>query len=155
MTEAAKSDGRREEVRTLPLNLLLKDRLCLLLGAGHVAHRKCLNLLDHGARVVLVAPDADPRIESLAESGRVEVRSGVYAPELLDELSPFLVYAATDDDETNRRVAADSAERGILCSSVSSWREGDFISPSVIPWGRGQVSVTPEGVPRITNSEPQ
>ena len=145
MTEAANRDGRREEVRTLPLNLLLKGRLCLLLGAGHVAHRKCLNLLSHGARVVLVAPDADPRIETLAESGRVEVRAGLYVPGLLDELSPFLVYAATDDDGTNRRIAADSAERGILCSSVSSWREGDFISPSVIPWGRGQVSVTTEG----------
>ncbi len=131
--------------RSLPINVLLKGRTCLLVGAGHVAHRKCRNLLDHGAPVILVAPDLTEGIRELAETGQVAVREQRYCAELLDELQPFLVYAATNDDEVNRRIAADAAERGILSSSASSWREGDFISPSLIPWGRGQVSVSTEG----------
>jgi glutamyl-tRNA reductase len=127
------------------VNLLLKDRLCLIVGAGHVAHRKLGNLLEHGGRVVLVAPEVRPEIRDLEGDDHVEIRPGRYEPGLLEELAPFLVYAATDDDELNRRIAADAAERGILSSSVSSWQQAGFISPSVIRWGRGQVSVTTEG----------
>jgi glutamyl-tRNA reductase len=130
---------------TLPVNLLLKGRLCLLVGAGHVAHRKLGNLLGHGARVMLVAPRIHPRIRDLEDGDRVTVREGRYDPDLLEEVKPFLVYAATDSDEENRRIAADAERLGILASSASSWQEGDFISPSVIPWGKGQVSVTTEG----------
>ncbi len=135
----------RHPYPTLPVNLLLKGRLCLLLGAGHVAHRKCRTLLAHGARVILVAPSAGEPLRKLAEEGRVEVRTGRYDASLLLSLRPFLVYAATNDDAVNRRITADAARLGILASSVSCWEEGDFISPSVIRWGRGQVSITTEG----------
>jgi len=139
-----KNDMNEPGRRTLPVNLLLKGRLCLLVGAGRVAHRKCENLLAHGARVLLVAPRAVPDLERLAEAGHVELRREAYGPEAL-EVNPFLVYTATDDDAVNRRVAADCAERRVLCCSASSWEEGDFISPSILRWGKGQVSVTTEG----------
>ena len=131
--------------RTLPINVLVKGRTCLLVGAGHVAHRKCRNLLDHGARVTLIAPELTRGIRELSDCGQVTVREERYQARLLDELRPFLVYAATNDDAVNRGIAADAAARGILCSSASSWQEADFISPSLIPWGRGQVSVSTEG----------
>jgi glutamyl-tRNA reductase len=131
--------------RTLPINVLLKGRLCMLVGAGHVADRKCRNLLEHDAEVVLVAPEVTDGIRELEGAGRVTIRRERYSEDLLSELRPFLVYAATDDDALNRKVAADATERSILSSSASSWREGDFISPSLIPWGRGQVSVSTEG----------
>jgi glutamyl-tRNA reductase len=138
----APDESRR---RTLPVNLLLKGRLCLLVGAGHVAHRKCENLLEHGARVLLIAPGAVPDLAPLIEAGHVEFRREAYRPELLDVIEPFLVYTATDDDAVNRQVAADCADRRILCSSASSWEEGDFISPSILRWGKGQVGVTTGG----------
>lgn len=127
------------------MNLLVKGRLCLVVGAGNVAHRKVRNLLAHGARVVLVAPDAVPGLRELAASGSVVIREGRYERSLLEELGPFLVYAATDDDDENRRIVHDATEAGRLASSASCWEEGDFISPSVIRWGRGQVSITTEG----------
>jgi glutamyl-tRNA reductase len=135
----------REAFRTLPINLLLKGRLCLLAGAGHVADRKCRSLLSHGARVVLVAPEAGEGIRDLEAAGDVVVRRERYETRLLTELRPFLVYAATDDDGLNAWIVRDAAALGILASSVSCWRDGDFISPSQIPWGRGQVSVSTEG----------
>jgi siroheme synthase-like protein len=130
---------------SLPVNVLLKGRLCLLVGAGKVAQRKALNLLGHGARIVLVAPRTTPDLERLADGDRVTWRRESYAPSLLDEERPLLVYTATDDDAVNRGVAADCADRRILCCSASSWQEGDFISPSIVRWGRGQVSITTEG----------
>lgn len=145
MRKEADDTGSGGALRTLPVNLLLKGRLCLLVGAGHVAHRKLGNLLEHGARAVLLAPEVCSGVEALSGRPDVEVRIGGYDPAVLDETLPFLVYAATDDDALNRRIVADAADRGILASSVSSWREGDFISPSVLRWGRGQVSITTEG----------
>ncbi|MEW6743550.1 MAG: NAD(P)-dependent oxidoreductase [Planctomycetota bacterium] len=133
------------EFHTLPINLLLKGRLCLLVGAGHVAHRKLVSLLVYGGRAVLVAPEACAEVIDLVAAGRIVFRAGRYDPSVLTELEPFLVYAATDDDALNRRIVADAARLGILASSVSSWREGDFISPSVLRWGKGQVSITTEG----------
>lgn len=145
MDRAVARKGDRGGERTLPVNLLVKGRLCLLVGAGHVAERKAKSLLSHGARVVLVAPDAVDELRDLASTGEVVLREERYDSALLTELDPFLVYAATDDDELNRRIAIEANQRGLLVSSVSCWEEGDFISPSVIPWGRGQVSVTTEG----------
>ena len=118
--------------RTLPVNILLKGRVCLLVGAGHVARRKCESRFSHGARVILVAPRSVPGLDRLAARGEVSLREEPYDDALLDELRPFLVYTATDDDAVNRRVAADCAERRILCSSASSWETGDFISPSIL-----------------------
>jgi glutamyl-tRNA reductase len=95
--------------------------------------------------VVLAAPDAVPGLRDLATTGEVTFLEERYDPALLEELQPFLVYAATDDVETNLAIVQDAADRGILASSVSCWEEGDFISPSVLQWGRGQVSITTEG----------
>lgn len=145
MHQESPRPGADSGSRTLPINVLLKGRTCLLVGAGHVAHRKCRNLLDHGARVVLVAPELTGGIRELAELGQVTVLTECYHAGLLDTIRPFLVYAATNDDALNRGIAADAMERGILSSSASSWQEADFISPSLIPWGRGQVSVSTEG----------
>lgn len=137
-------DGAGRE-RTLPVNLLLKERCCLVVGAGNVAHRKIRNLLAHGARVVAVAPEIADGLRSLAAAGRIGWEEAAYDPSRLDGDRPFLVFAATDDDALNRRVVADAAARGILATSASSWREGDFLCPAVVLWGEGQVSVTTEG----------
>ena len=110
-----------------------------------MAHRKCRALLDRGARVLFVARKIPRPVAGLAASGRVELREGSYEPGVLSTPGLFLVYAATDDNETNRRIVGDARRRGILASSVSCWEEGDFISPSVIQWGTGQLSITTEG----------
>ena len=48
---------------------------------------------------VLVAPAVLPEVGELSRQPGVTVREGRYDPALLDEISPFLVYAATDDDD--------------------------------------------------------
>lgn len=139
------SARNRAPDRTLPVNLLLKGRLCLVVGAGSVACRKVRTLVDHGARVRVVAPEIHAELRALAAEGRVELEEARFDEAHLAEPAPFLVYAATDDDALNREVAACAERRGILVTSVSSWRVGDFISPATVRWGPGQVSVTTEG----------
>lgn len=145
MNDVTPAQGDRDRERTLPVNLLLKGRPCLVVGAGNVAFRKIQNLLAHGAGLVVVAPRIVPALRRLADAGRLAWLAEPYASGHLDEIHPFLVFAATDDDARNADVVHDAQRRGLLATSASCWREGDFISPSVIPWGEGQVSVTTEG----------
>ena len=48
----------------MPLNLILDGRPVLVVGGGQVGHRKVMSLLDGGASVELVCPDA---VDALAE----------------------------------------------------------------------------------------
>ncbi|HEX3772742.1 MAG TPA: NAD(P)-dependent oxidoreductase, partial [Polyangiaceae bacterium] len=55
-----------------PLFLKLRGRAVLVVGAGPIAERKVEALLDAGARVRLVAPEATPDLQRLAGEGRVQ-----------------------------------------------------------------------------------
>ena len=62
----------------LPLFLRLGDKLALVVGGGAVAERKIASLLDVGARVRVVAPDASDEVKRLAREGRVEWRERAF-----------------------------------------------------------------------------
>jgi len=48
-----------------PVFLDLKDRPVLVVGAGKIALRKTVGLLESGARITVVAPDILPEFETL------------------------------------------------------------------------------------------
>jgi len=98
----------------LPLNIDVRGMSALVVGGGIVAGRKIASLLDAGAAVRVVAPELTEEISRLAAAGTVTLRSGRYEPGDLHDA--FLVIAATDDPETNSRIAADARHRGMLVS---------------------------------------
>ena len=63
--------------QTLPLNLIIDDRSALVVGGGQVGLRKVRNLLDAGARVVLVCPDACTELVAGVRCARRPVCSDV------------------------------------------------------------------------------
>jgi uroporphyrin-III C-methyltransferase/precorrin-2 dehydrogenase/sirohydrochlorin ferrochelatase len=98
-------------VTLFPVFLKLEGRRVLLVGAGPVARGKLSSLLEVGARVTVVAPDAS---EALASSG-VEVVRRCFRPEDLAG-TWFVVSAATGD--VNREVASAAEARGIFVNAV-------------------------------------
>lgn len=52
------------------LNWKAEGESCLVIGAGHVALRKIRGLLEAGARVTVIAPEAEADIEKLSEEGK-------------------------------------------------------------------------------------
>jgi uroporphyrin-III C-methyltransferase/precorrin-2 dehydrogenase/sirohydrochlorin ferrochelatase len=98
-------------VTLLPVFLKLEGRKVLLVGAGPVARGKLSSLLEAGAQVTLVAPDAS---EVLA-SPHVEVIRRCFCPEDLTG-AWFVVSAATG--EVNREVAQAAEARGIFVNAV-------------------------------------
>jgi siroheme synthase-like protein len=103
----------------------LEGRACLVVGGGPVGLEKAQGILDCGARVTVVAPDAVPELLAL----QVEWLARAYETADLD--GRILVVAATSDAAVNRRVFADAEVRGLLCNVADVPDLCSFILPAV------------------------
>src|SRR5512141_2325464 len=111
-------------MRHYPVFLDLKDRPVLVAGAGKVALRKTRGLLDAGARVTVVAPDALPEFHSLP----VRLLRRPFRPS--DLAGAFLVFAATNDRAVNHAISAAARRRRIPANIADSPAECDFLVPA-------------------------
>jgi len=129
--------------RYYPLCLEVAKLPCLVVGGGAVALRKVRTLLDHGARLTVVAPQATAALDRLAERGRIALRRRAYRTS--DLRGVRLVFVATNDEALNRRVAAEARRRGLLTNVVDDPQMCDFIVPSILRRGRLLLAVSTEG----------
>ena len=113
-----------------PVFLKLHDRCCVIAGGGRVAGRKIDALLECGARVTVVSPEAVEHIKQLAAQGRIRWQRTTFTDKALD--GSFLVFAATDDAAENSRIAALCRRRGlpVNCADEPGWC--DFFVPAVL-----------------------
>jgi siroheme synthase-like protein len=105
-----------QETRVFPLFLKLEGRPVLVVGAGPVGERKIASLLEAGARVRVVAPEATDEVRRWAGEGRV-----VWLPRGLvesDVEGARLVFAATSDPQAQRLALAACEARGIFVVAV-------------------------------------
>ncbi|MHB1126281.1 MAG: precorrin-2 dehydrogenase/sirohydrochlorin ferrochelatase family protein [Bacillota bacterium] len=126
-----------------PVCLNLAGRECLVVGGGPVAERKVKSLLEGGARVRVVSYDLTPALQNLANGGLINYRQGGYAPDDLRGI--FLVVSASDDAETNCRVARESSELGLLCNVVDDPSRSSFFTPAVVRQGDLSISISTGG----------
>ncbi len=126
-----------------PLNLNLEDRRCLVVGGGPVAERKVESLIAAGARVVVVAETAVDSLRARAAAGEIELHLRRYEAADLD--STTLAYAATENEDLHRRIAADARARGVLLNVVDRPHWCDFIVPSIARRGDLVISVSTSG----------
>lgn len=126
-----------------PVNLDLEDKRCLVVGGGEVAERKVEMLLDFGGRVVVIAPELTPRLESLAADSSVEHVACTYRPGMLK--GAFLVIAATDEPEVNHAVAEEARHLGILVNVVDDPDFCSFFVPAVVRRGDLVIAVSTSG----------
>lgn len=111
----------------LPVFLHVKGKLCLVVGAGEVAHRKALVLRSAGASVKVVAPGFYPDFFSM---DGVECVVDRFQSTHLDGAA--LVFAATNDPEVNRQVFEQASLRHIPVNVVDSPGLCSFIMPSIL-----------------------
>lgn len=127
----------------LPVSLNVKGRLCVIVGGGPVANRKCRKLLEHGARVRAVSPEFSGGDGAWAFAD-IDRQERPYGKDAL--VGAFLAIAATDDPEVNRQVLADAAEMGILAQRTDAPRGGDFSFPATLRRGNFTVSFATDGI---------
>ena len=129
--------------RLFPVFLDLRDRAVLVVGGGAVARRKAEALREVGARVRVGAPELCPELTALAERGEITALPGCYEPAWLDDV--WLVVAATDDMDVNRRVAAEAEARRIWANVVDDAPACAFQVPARIDRGPLQIAISSGG----------
>jgi precorrin-2 dehydrogenase len=119
-----------------PVNLLVRGRRVVVVGAGRIAARKIEPLLDAGAVVEVVAPAVGPEVRDWAEAGRLTLTERAF--EAADLEGAWLALTATDVPTVNAavhaageagRVWVNSADDPANCAFtlMSLFRRGDLV----------------------------
>jgi precorrin-2 dehydrogenase / sirohydrochlorin ferrochelatase len=126
-----------------PVCLRLAGKRVLLVGAGTIAEERGRQLVEAGARLRVVAPEAGPAIRQLAAAGRLEWLTRAWAPG--DARGQELVFVATDDARVSEAVAAEAHALGLWLNTADMPELCDFTLPSVGRRGPIVVAVSTSG----------
>lgn len=127
----------------LPIFLNIKNKTCLVVGAGEVATRKIMLLLQAGAKVSVVSPELDTTLKEYLVHGKINFCAEFFQPEQLENI--VLVIAATNDQVTNRLVSEAAQQRQIPVNVVDNPDLCTFIMPSIVDRSPLLISVSSGG----------
>ncbi len=99
------------------VNLNVKNRLCVIIGGGRAARIKAERLVSAGANVRIIAEN------TACESDKPDAETVIRSYDKSDLKDAFAVFALTDSEELNRRIAEEARAAGAL---VCYKGEGDF-----------------------------
>jgi len=126
-------------MKVFPAMLNLVGRRAVVVGAGPVALAKAEALRHAGAAVRLVAPDIPADV--LPED--IEFVRDTYQPANLENAA--VVFACTDDEKLNNRIADDARRAGALANAADQPQNCDFFSAATITDGPVAVAVSTGG----------
>ncbi len=127
----------------LPINIRLRGRPVVLIGAGVVAARKARFLLAAGARLRVIAPQRDPAFDALAETHDIAFEERAYASGDLEGAE--LVIAATPDPAVNEAVYEEARQRSVPVNVVDSPDLCSFIFPAIVDRSPLTVAISSSG----------
>ncbi len=131
-------------MQNVPVFLTVADRACVVIGGGPVGTRKARMLLDAGARVTVVTPQATAELEHLArECGALRLLRRDYRPG--DLAGSWLAFAATGVPEVQDQVATDAERERIWFNAVDEPARCSFITPAVVERGPIAIAVSTGG----------
>ena len=133
----------KSAMNLFPLFLKLSGRRILVVGAGTIAEEKIEGLLDTGAEIHVVAPNATPRIRSLAREKEIRWVSRRFQP--ADLKGALLVVAATSSPALHKKIYREAGRRGVLCNVVDDPPNCDFFYGSVVRRGALQIAISTSG----------
>jgi len=121
-----------------PVNLRLCDRLCVVIGGGHVAIRKIKTLLICGAIVRVVSPYVQPDLKRIILARRLQWLEREYVEG--DLRGAFLAFAATSDPGVQQQVKEEAEKYKIILNSADDPVGSDFHVPA--HFRRGEMLMT-------------
>lgn len=133
----------------LPININIKNKNCLVVGAGNVALKKIQTLLSFGARVTVVAPEQADAVKKLANRKKIKLKNRKFKS--CDLKNVHLIIAATDDRALNKKIFSLAQKTNTPINVVDNPGLCTFIMPSIIKRGNLIISVSTSGkVPALS-----
>jgi siroheme synthase-like protein len=126
-----------------PAILMLDGRLGVVIGGGAVGERKVRTLLDAGAKVRVITPVATPRLQKLADEGRIELSVRPYRRG--DIKGAAVVIASTDERTVNQAIYEEALDEGVPVNVVDDPPHCTFIAPSIVRRGDLMIAISTGG----------
>jgi precorrin-2 dehydrogenase/sirohydrochlorin ferrochelatase len=130
-------------MRFYPICLDVRQRHCLVVGGGQVGTRKVKTLLDCGALVTVISPEATEALRDWAAQDKIVLKMRGYRSSDLDNM--FLVIGATDSEDLNHRIHEDAEKRQRLCNIADQPQRCNFILPAVVNQGDLVIAISTSG----------
>jgi precorrin-2 dehydrogenase/sirohydrochlorin ferrochelatase len=127
-----------------PIFVKLEGRWCLVVGGGDVALRKAATLLESGAHVIAVSKAFSSDLLELSQNNK-ELTLNKKSFEEKDLKDIFLVIAATNDAEVNKKVYDMAVESNILVNVVDKPELCNFYVPSSVTRGDLKIAISTDG----------
>ena len=125
-----------------PLNLLLDDRKCVVVGGGAEAAVRAGNLLEAGAQVLIVGEEETLGLEALA-SARLRVERRRFEERDLEDA--WLVVQVTQDAELARRVGQACQARRIFFCALDQPENSSYAHLALARTGSLTIAIGTEG----------
>ncbi len=116
-----------------PVNLTIKNKKCVVVGAGDVATRKIKGLLQCEADVHVISPEITDVLRILVEQKKIVYHKRTYRYGDLE--GAFLVFAATNHRSTQEAVTKEASQRDIPVNIADSPSSCSFHVPAKIRRG--------------------
>jgi len=126
-----------------PMFMKLEGKRCLVVGAGKVGEPKIAGLIDTGARVHVIALEANEGVHAWANAGKIKLDLRAFAAEDLE--GTFLAVVATASRALNESIYREAQRRGVLCNVVDDPEYCDFYYPAVVHRGDLQIAISTNG----------
>ena len=126
-----------------PIFLNLQGRRCIIIGGGQIAEGKILKLIDSGAKIIVISPDATQGIRDAVDRGDIEFNLRKYQASDLE--GAFLVIAATNDRVVNQEIFEEAERLGVLLNAVDDPPRCSFIAPAVVERGPVTLAISTGG----------
>jgi len=134
-------------VEYLPINIDLKNKDCLVFGAGAVALRKIQMLLKVQAKITCIASDIHPAITKLQNNDNIKIIHediGTYlSSKKLKNIA--LIISATNDTELAQHIFNLAQSKNILINTVDDKSLCSYISPAIVNRAPLIISVSSSG----------
>jgi len=126
----------------LPLFLDVTGRAVLVAGAGTIASRKALDLVEAGARVRVVAPRISAELAA-ARSEVLTIEERSFEERDLDAM--WLVFAATDDPVVQKRIADECERAQVFCVAIDDPPNATAYGGAILRRGPITVAISTSG----------
>lgn len=115
------------------VDLNLKGKLAIVVGAGGEGLKKVNSLLTQDCQILVISDSANTQITNLAKQGKIQFKkTKLEDANFLKEYDPILVMASTDNKELNRKIVQEAKKKRCYAYASDDPEFSDFAHPSVI-----------------------
>jgi len=117
------------------VDLNLKGRNILVIGAGMEGAKRIKSLSKHDCKIIIISETVNESLYEIEGKNNpiIIIRRKIENPSIIDEFNDiFVVFASTNDPFLNKKIIERAKEKGLLSYSIDDASASDFFFTSII-----------------------